>query len=91
MIIISFIAVDIVLDILKIVALPIMFWAILIGTIALCKGWPKIFKNDDSALMYALKVFVIIVSVLTWMFIIVNGSQLLMRNLTPAKYINKMF
>tara|TARA_B100000989_G_C19185150_1_gene321267 strand:- start:71 stop:313 length:243 start_codon:yes stop_codon:yes gene_type:complete len=73
------IALEIVLGILKIVALFIMLWAFLIGIVALPKGWPNIFKSDDGALMYAFKVFVMIVSAVTWFFIIVWGSELLFK------------
>ena len=68
---------EIIYDIFLIINIPIIFWVLLLGIGALMKGWPKIFDKKDKFITRILKFYFWIISILTWLYIIVNGfSQL---------------
>ena len=64
---------EIIYDIFLLVNVPIIFWALLTGIGALMKGWPKMFDKKDKIIKTIFMLYLKFISILIWLYIIVNG------------------
>lgn len=77
---------DIVYGILGVINISIAMWAILIGIVGLGKGFKGFIKKDDTRIKKYMKGYVLIISVLVWMYIIVFGVMQLKEAFGLNKY-----